>query len=433
MKSHDTSAASDRQAPAAEEIGARMFRRALAVILSALVALSVAAGPASASEAPDGSSYYVGDVVNAGLDTGYAESGEIGQDDPHFGWDLGQFSVNGYTSVGRSPEGDPVFLKVPGDRVRLSFRLDQDINALGGNDALSINDDGNGSDVGLGVPRTDFGRGTLIVRQTNYQNETLEPQVYTDYLSGVEQGADTEVQLFEEGEYEVALDYEVKDDPRRVGPVSIAPGYSNYRISFRFSVRNGNCMVFPFDVETNSELTNESYTPNGFYLDLARSRYLNVYVKREVMAPGADGLVEDVRFNGPARDGDAYTEDGVYTVTASNEYTGQSTEKVIYVGDDPVLRAHAVTGMPISEINQRVAAGETITEDGNLVPPSPDSGSESLATPATAVVPLVVAAVVVAAVAGALARRRRASERASLPPADECSEPGDDDDEGEAR
>ena len=266
-----------------------------------------------------------------------------------------------------------MFLKTAGDRVRLSFRLEQDINTLNGNPSLSINEDANGSDTVFGIPKTNFGHGTLIVRQTNYQNETMKPQIYTDYLVGIEQGADTEVQLFEEGEYEVSLNYEIKDNPRKLGPISIAPEYSNYRISFRFAVRNGNCIVFPFDAQTHSELTNESYAPNGFYLDLARSRYLDVYIKREVMASGADGLVEDVRFNGPARDGDTYTEDGVYTITASNEYTGQTTVKTIYVGDDPVLKSYAVTGLSIPEINQRIAAGEVITEDGRLVSPGTSS------------------------------------------------------------
>lgn len=350
-----------------------MPRRILLLLISLFITLLAAPLTAMAEESSETSMYYLGDVVNAGLDTGFSENNKIGQDDPHFGWSLGQFFISGYTSVEQSSEGYPVFLKTAGDKVRLSFCLEQDINALNGNSSLSVNEDTNGSDTAFGIPKTNFGRGTLIVRQTNYQNETMEPQIYTDYLVGIEQGADTEVHLFEEGEYEVSLNYEIKDDPRKLGPISIAPGYSNYKISFRFAVRNGNCIVFPFDAQTHSELTNESYAPNGFYLDLARSRYLDVYIKREVMAAGADGLVEDVRFNGPARDGDMYTEDGVYTITASNEYTGQTTVKTIYVGDDPVLKTYAVTGLSIPEINQRVAEGEVITEDGRFVSPGTSS------------------------------------------------------------
>lgn len=29
----------------------------------------------------------------------------------------------------------------------------------------------------------------------------------------------------------------------------------------------GNCMVFPFDIETREELKNAAFTVNGFYLD----------------------------------------------------------------------------------------------------------------------------------------------------------------------
>lgn len=312
---------------------------------------------ASADETSDGPIYYFANVVNTGLDTGFAGHDEITEADVHFGWELGQLAVSGYTGMKMNEAGYPVFLKTAGDKIKLSFELLQDIDKLNGNETLTINDDINGYDQHFGVSKTDFGRGTLIVQQTNYQNATGEPQVYVDYLNGITQGADTEVVLLEEGDYEVTLDYEIKNNPRMLGPVSVAPEYSNYKIAFKFAVRNGNCMVFPFDLGTGSELTNESYAPNGFSLDLARSRYLNVNVKKEVMAAGANGLVEDTRFNGPARDGDEYTEEGVYTVTASNQYTGQSTEKTIYVGDDPVLKAYAVTRLSIPEINQKDAGG----------------------------------------------------------------------------
>lgn len=404
-----------------------MPRRILLLIASLTITLFAVPLTAPAEENPETSMYYLGDIVNTGLDTGFSENNEIGQGDPHFGWSLGQFSVSGYTSVEQSPEGYPVFLKTAGDKVRLSFRLEQDINALNGNPSLSINVDANGSDTTFGIPKTNFGHGTLVVRQTNYQNETMEPQIYTDYLVGIEQGADTEVQLFEEGEYEVSLNYEIKNDPRKLGPVSIAPGYSNYKNSFRFAVRNGNCIVFPFDAQTHSELTNESYAPNGFYLDLARSRYLDVYIKREVMAAGADGLVEDVRFNGPARDGDMYTEDGVYTITASNEYTGQTTVKTIYVGDDPILKTYAVTGLSIPEIKQRVEEGEVITKDGKLISPETssnqsktnESDSKNDTSPEDSAWNIAVPCLPAAIIIAALAVRHKASHKVSALPSPE--------------
>ena len=140
----------------------------------------------------------------------------------------------------------------------------------------------------------------------------------------------------------------------------------HYRIFFKFSVRNGNCMVYPFDVKTGSELTNSSMTENGFRLDLAKSRYLKINLKRETLKDSADGLVEDTRFNGPAKDGAEYTDDGIYTITVSNEYTGQFTTKKIYVGTNNILRAYMTTGLSIPEINNLVDNGATISDDGTI-------------------------------------------------------------------
>lgn len=312
--------------------------------------------------------YSFGGAVNAGLDTGYLESNELSLDDPHFGWELGTFTISGYTRVKENAQGIPVFLKTADDKIKLTFKLNQDINVLNGKEELSINDDSNGYDQHFGVERTDFGRGTLIIRQTNYKNETGEPQVYTNYLNGIEIGADTEVVLLEEGNYEVQLDYEIKK-VNNAGFVPLPASYSDYKIEFKFEIRNGNCMVFPMDLMTKSELTNEAYAPNGFYLDLAKSRYLDVSIKREVMTAGTNGLIEDTRFNGPARDGDKYSDDGIYTIKATNKITDEETIKKIYVGDDPILKASAVTGLSIEQIQERVAAGDIIADDGQLITP----------------------------------------------------------------
>lgn len=149
------------------------------------------------------------------------------------------------------------------------------------------------------------------------------------------------------------------------------PTYNDYRIFFRFSVRNGNCMVYPFDVATGAELTNSSITENGFYLDLARSRYLNIDIKKEIRRTGAEGLTEDTRFNKPAKDGEVYTDEGIYTITVSNLYTNQTTTKIIYVGTDSVLKAHVVTGLSIGDIESQLAVGASIADDGTLIP-APD-------------------------------------------------------------
>lgn len=224
--------------------------------------------------------YFSEDAVNAGVDTGYAKQDTISGDDKHFGWRLGRFFLTGFTRVTADENQQPVFIKTLGDSVTLWFDLEQDIDALNGNAQLSLAADANGYDQQFGIPKTNFGRGTLIVRHTDYQNAKNEPAVYTDYLLAKgTTGANTRIVLHEEGDYEVALDYEVQDSEL----THITSKFGNYRIFLRFSIRNGNCMVYPFDLLTGAELQNTSVAEAGFSLDLARSRYLDINVRRAVL------------------------------------------------------------------------------------------------------------------------------------------------------
>lgn len=315
--------------------------------------------------------YYLGEVVNAGKDTGFSENNEITKKDPHYNWTLGSFSVNGYTRV-ITDDGNPIFLKTVGDEVVLDFQLEQDIDALNNDKSLMIANDKKAYDNLLYKDETAFGRGALIIRKTDaYQNKKGTSQLYTDYLSGVKVGANTQVEICEEGDYEVALDYSIRDKKITVPFIdkTIRSTYNDYKIYFTFSVRNGNCMVFPFDVATGEELTNKAITENGFYLDLAKSRYLEINVKKEVLREGATGLTEDVRFNKPASDGEKYTDEGIYTITVSNPYIEEETVKKIYVGTNSVLKAYMTTGYAISDIQSLLKDGATIDDDGNITIP----------------------------------------------------------------
>lgn len=303
--------------------------------------------------------YNIGSRVRTKNFDGYYGEENIVKNDIHYGWDLGNFFISGYTDK-RVSNDEVVLLKNVGDKVTLWFNLSQNIDALNGQNNLFISSDSSAFDQYFETPKTDFGKGALIIRYTDYNNNKSEPQIYTNYLeANTSFGTDTKVQLFEEGDYEVALDYEVTKD-------ELIDTKGHYRIFFKFSVRNGNCMAYPFDIATGSELTNSSMTENGFRLDLAKSRYLKVNIKREVLKDSADGLVEDTRFNGPAKDGEEYTEEGIYTITVSNDYTNQFTVKKIYVGTNKVLRAYMTTGLSIPEINNLVADGATIMDDGTI-------------------------------------------------------------------
>lgn len=326
----------------------------------------------------------LGDKVNTGKDNGYSGSNAIEKDDPHYGWELGTFVVNGYTRE-TSSNGIPVFLKNVNDKVTLWFTLTQDINNLNGKSALTISEDTNGYDQFFEIAQTNFKRGTLIIRYTDYEGNAHEPVMYTDFLAAnATTGADTRVQLFEEGDYEISLDYEIKNNPRQVGPISIVPTYTNYKILFSFSIRNGNCMVYPFDTVTEAELSDCAVTSNGFKLDMAKSRYLTIDVTRTVLNVGADGqLTEDVRFNRPAKDNDTYTDDGIYTFTVKNLYTGEITSKTIYVGIDKYLLALSKNLLTVDAVNEKIEQGATINDDGTIVdyiPPEEPELPEPLET-----------------------------------------------------
>ena len=304
--------------------------------------------------------YRLGSRVRVKNFDGYFGEELIEKDDIHYGWELGDFFVSGYTDEIVKEDTSIVLLKNVGDKVTLWFKLNENINALRGDEARTITADEEGYDQYFETPKMDFGRGVLIIRYIDHNNVKSDPIIYTNYLeANATVGTDVKVRLFEEGDYEVALDYEITED-------KLIDKEGHYRIFFRFSVRNSNCMVYPFDVKTGSELTNSSMTENGFRLDLAQSKYLTVNIKREVMKDSADGLIEDTRFNGRAKEGVEYTDEGIYTITVYNEYTNESTIKKIYVGTNSILRAHMTTGLSILEINSLVEQGATISEDGTI-------------------------------------------------------------------
>lgn len=324
--------------------------------------------------------YTMGTAVNAGHDTGFSESNPIELNDVHYGWDLGNFNVSGHTAVKTDSDGQTVILKKCGDKVTLWFDLLQDIDKLNGMSNLKINNDGNGYDQKFRIPQTNFGRGALIIQHTDYEGVKHDPVIYTNYLEALaSQNADNIVQLFEEGDYEVSLDYEIMDD-------QIIDSFYNYSISFSFKVRNGNTMVFPIELETYSELTNTAVTDKGFRIDLAKSRYLSVTVQKTRWVKGVSGYTEDVRFNSSAKEGDTYTDEGIYTIKAVNSYTGEEIEKKIYVGTDSVLIAAmnpVNAGYSVNDIYELVSSGSTIDSNGIIIMPVTETEPAETTAPET--------------------------------------------------
>ena len=283
--------------------------------------------------------------------------------DPHFGWELGNFFISGYTDK----TDDNVFLKNVGDEITLWFNLKQNIYKLHDNSDLSVIEDKDGWDRQFQIDKMNFGYGTLIIRYIDYEGVKHDPVIYQNYLQALtSENADVKVQFFEEGDYEVALDYKIGNSKKIVDKTN------DYRISFNFKVRNSNCMVYPFDIHTKTELKNSSVTENGFYLDMANSRYLKINIMYARWTKGVDGYIEDIRINKSAKDGDEYTDEGIYTIEVSNPTTGAKTEKKIYVGKDNILKASMNTNNASYTVNQiadLVENGAEIMDDGTIVLP----------------------------------------------------------------
>lgn len=306
------------------------------------------------------------DYVKSTDKNNYVGSGSIGSKDPHYGWNLGTFCLSGYTDTGDTSD---IYLKTVGNKIKLSFKLEQDIKKLNGNSKLIIKSDKDGSDGIFQTPRHNMRHGELIVK---YTDETGQSRIteYSNYLEALASpGADTTIKLFEEGDYEVHLDYAIEDQDG-------INSTTYYRTSFSFKIRNGNCIVYIFDAKTGNELSNGDIAPNGFRIDTAKSRYSKLTMKKEILNNTENGLTADTRFNGVVTDGSVYTDEGIYTITADNRADSKiaSDVKTIYVGNNSLLKAYTKhLGSPdytIDKLNEMTKEGYTITNDGEVMPPA---------------------------------------------------------------
>lgn len=309
--------------------------------------------------------YELGSKVRVEKHDGYTGEKPITSKDPHNGWDLGHFYVSGYSSTMTDDDGSIIFLKNTGDEVSLSFDLTQNIDRLNGDKDLSIGEDTKASDQYFQTSLTNFGRGMLLVRRTDPQNVKGRVVPYRGYILSVKTKANTGIDLSEEGDYEVALDYQIDQKALLITKESY------YRIFFKFKVRNANSMFYMREISEDgtlgNEIPNDTCVTDGFTLDLAKSKYLKLTVVRKVPTDEGEDKSEDVRMNTIAKDGEMFTDPGIYIVTVSNQYTGETTSKNIYVGEDAdILKAHAKTSMSVKDIRGYLAQGATIDDNGNI-------------------------------------------------------------------
>ena len=301
----------------------------------------------------------------------FSDFEEIKQDDPHFAINLGTFCLSGYTDTG---DKDNIYLKTVGNKIKLTYKLKEDIFCINGQDNLSIARIKNGSDRTFQRRPHDMGHGELIIKYTNEKGESTYTE-YSNYLEALTSpNADTTIQLFEEGDYEVALDYAIKNSK------AVLNNTTYYRTSFDFKIRNGNCMVYVFDAKTGAELGNGDIAKNGFRIDSAKSSYPKITIKKEVLNSTANGLIEDPRFNRSASDGEIITEEGIYTITAHNRYDSklEPAVKTIYIGNDNILTAYMThlnspNSYSIEQLVQLKSEGYVITDDGEIIEPTTES------------------------------------------------------------
>ncbi len=319
----------------------------------------------------------------------------IGDGDPHTSWQLGEFYVTGYSRV--INDGDsPVYLKALGGKLTLYFKLEQDPNRLNGNDGMSLSE------------------GVLTVTHTDRDGKETA-QEYNIFPDLKEKGSVTKIEAIDEGDYRVCFRYAIALG----GEVStMSSTRSSYKLELSFSVRNNNCSVSAVDIASGAEMTDSPLAKEGFSLDLSKSRYLEIEIEKGVLSAEADAIVTDKKYSDIASDSATFTEEGVYAITVRNPLTGITTEKLICVGGNDLLRAHTVTGLSIKHIKEQLSKGYTIDEDGTLVTPSkadttvPDTDANGTEAddkiPTKVIIALsAIGVLVIAAVAAVLTVKRR--------------------------
>lgn len=322
--------------------------------------------------------YNTTDYTKSTKKNDYVGNNRIDSKDPHYGWNLGSFCLSGYTDTGDTSD---IYLKTVGNKIRLTYNLEQDIKKLNGNNDLEILSDKNGSDGNFQTEAHNMGHGELIIKRTDSEG-VPHYTTYSNFLEALAYpGADTTIQLFEEGDYEVHLDYAINDKKG-------LDSKTYYRTSFSFKIRNGNCMVYVFDSQTGAELANGFIAPNGFRIDTAKSEYPKLTITKTIINDTENGLVEDTRFNMPTNDGSVYTDEGIYTVKAFNRYDEKlgSTEKTVYVGNNPKIAAYAKTQnesdenkrLSIEQFNGMINDGYTVAENYTLKAPASDDTAVSV-------------------------------------------------------
>jgi hypothetical protein len=272
--------------------------------------------------------YDPNNITKRTKDNKYQEEENIkDEEDPQYSAEakLGKFCLIGFTDNERNNNDENnTYIKTVGDNIKLIFRPREggiDINQLNGKKDLSLYNDKEGSDGDFQIKKHDMGRGELIIKHTDNNGDTKIIS-YKDYLAAlISPRADTTVTLLEEGDYDIHLNYAIREQK------NIFWGNTYYyRVSFSFKIKNGNSMFFILNAKTGSELSNKSITNDGFRIDTANNRSVKLRVERKVVNTKGNAL--DTRFKRSATNGEVFTEEGLYIISATLPNVDKNVKKI---------------------------------------------------------------------------------------------------------
>ena len=281
--------------------------------------------------------------------------------DPMYSRSIGEFLVKGYTYCNEEDSERLVFEKTGADKIAVSFNLVEDIDKLFGNEDLTISYESTANDKELQILPQAFKRGTLIVKYTDTRNKKKEPIIYTNFLEAcTTTKADTRILLFEEGSYEIVLDFAILDESKTPDKTT------NYKMKFSFEVVNGNAKAFFADTTTNEILDNNAVITDAFKIDFANSKKLKancIYYKYTL---NDNQIKETIVSNNAVADGDIFEKSGKYVFTVSSDVGSKESEFVVYIANDKYTKAITQPDMDLESVNQKLKNGYKINEDGSL-------------------------------------------------------------------
>ncbi len=287
--------------------------------------------------ANNGNSYSWAQLNSCVDGSGYSNPKTLSVGDPLVGVNVAEIKLSNFSST-TVKDGERCFLKTVPDVPVLSIDLKTDLKNIG-NTGSWLNFDGDSRVPSLSYVG-EIGEGLLIIKYKDYKGKTTIYPVANVFKKLQNGGSFTPAFFGQEGSYQISLLFETSRVVSETRVWDFWPfkyhyqknyGFNNYRIDAQFEIRNANAQVFAFDSKGNELLSGA--VCQQFTLDFANSRYLQIIIKREIAVSNELMESSDVRFNSVGVDKRTYDTPGVWTITARNEITGESTIRRILVID----------------------------------------------------------------------------------------------------